>query len=223
MNNIPSGLKRPLQEAIEVRLWEIYLLRSRNNLSNYLSAYALTEPEAHPHPNRESARISFQFLLSDWDKTISETLMKNHIPYEIISTFKTDIYRQPTKKKVYVAEDDLNILFALNTMLEDAGYDVVLSHCGAPMLKANLPSTDVIILDNRMPDVDGIEVCQHLKNQPSTRHIPVIMISAFRNFGSQAVKAGVDEFLEKPFEMHELLRLVAKHTANSERNTLVTS
>jgi DNA-binding response OmpR family regulator len=125
------------------------------------------------------------------------------------------------KKKVYIAEDDLNILFALNTMLEDAGYDVLISHCGSPMLKTDLPSTDLFILDNRMPDVDGIDVCRHLKSQPSTKHVPVIMISAFRNFGSQAIRAGVDEFLEKPFDMGTLLRLVAKHTANTTNDNLV--
>jgi CheY-like chemotaxis protein len=211
MNNTPSGLQRPLFDAIEIRVWEIYLLRSRINLNTTLSAYALHR-KPYTGRNCESSKVAFRFLLSDWEKTISDLLTKNSIPFEKVSVYKADIDKTVEKKKVYVAEDDLNILFALNTLLEDAGYDVLMTHCGKPMLKRDLPSTDIFILDNRMPDIDGIEVCRHLKSQPLTKHIPIIMISAYRNFSLQARNAGVDDFLEKPFQMNDLLQLVAKHT-----------
>jgi CheY-like chemotaxis protein len=211
MQVIPSGLKRPLQDAVEIKVWEIYLLRSRINLNKTLSLYSLNKSEGKPD-HRESAKVSFCFLRYDWERTLSKLLADNSIPFEIVRTFKTDIYKQMEKKRVYIAEDDLNILFALNTMLENAGYDVLMSHCGAPMLKSNLPSADIFILDNRMPDVNGMDVCRHLKSQPETKHIPVIMISALHNAGSLALKAGVDDFLEKPFQMRDLLDLVAKHT-----------
>jgi CheY-like chemotaxis protein len=213
MNNTPSGLKRPPLDAIEIRVWEIYLLRSRINLNTTLSAYALHRKQ-YTGRNSESSKVAFRFLLSDWEKTISDLLVKNSIPFEKVSLCKADVEKTVQRKKVYVAEDDLNILFALNTLLEDAGYDVLLSHCGKPMLKRDLPSTDLFILDNRMPDIDGIEVCSHLKSQPLTKHIPVIMISAYRNFSLQARNAGVDDFLEKPFQMNDLLQLVAKHTSS---------
>jgi CheY-like chemotaxis protein len=211
MNTIPSGIKRPQQDAIQIKLWEIYLLRSRINLDRILSVYSI-DRTVLKSSNRESARISFSFLVYDWERTIQKILADNSIPYEVVSTYKTDIYKQMEKKKVYIAEDDLNTLFAINIMLEDAGYDVLMSHCGEPMLKEKLPTTDIFILDNQMPDVNGLDVCRHLKTQPETRHIPVIMISALHNIGSAALKAGVDDFLEKPFQMHDLLKLVAKHT-----------
>jgi two-component system phosphate regulon response regulator PhoB len=213
MNSTPSGLKQPLF-VIEVRIWEIYLLRSRINLNGTLSSFAL-DRKHHSGKNDEYSKVSFSFLLSDWEKTICALLTKNNIPFEQVSVYKTDIHRAVERKKVYVAEDDLNILFALNTMLEDAGYDVLMSHCGKPMLRHDLPSTDIFILDNRMPDIDGIEICHHLKNQPFTKHIPVIMISALRNLSSEARNAGVDDFLEKPFHMSDLLQLVAKHTSDT--------
>jgi CheY-like chemotaxis protein len=211
MNTIPSGIKRPQQDAIQIKLWEIYLLRSRINLDRILSVYSIDRSELKSS-DRESARISFSFLMFDWERTIKKVLTDNSIPYDVVSTYKTDIYKQMEKKKVYIAEDDLNTLFAINTMLEDAGYDVLMSHCGEPMLKDKLPTTDIFIVDNQMPDVNGLDVCRHLKAQPETKHIPVIMISALHNIGTAALKAGVDDFLEKPFQMQDLLRLVAKHT-----------
>ena len=146
----------------------------------------------------------------DWGKTIQAMLSANGVPFEIVRTHKIDVVQHMMKKKIYV---DLDILFTLNHMLEGAGYDVLLSHCGNPMMERNIPATDLFILDKRMPDVDGVEVCRHLKAQPATKHIPVIMISAGRNFITQALKAGVDECLEKPFQMNDLLRLVSKYTA----------
>jgi CheY-like chemotaxis protein len=211
MKNASSIAGITTQEAVEVKFLETYLLHNRNILFSTLSAYAL---DKGPVPVKESAKgsIAFRFMKYDWERTIGAMLASQSIPFEMTRCFRTDVFQEMARKKVYVAEDDLNILFALDTMLEDAGYEVILSHCGAPMLEAYLPQTDLFILDNRMPDVNGIDVCRHLKRQATTQYTPVIMISAIRNFKAQAIKAGVDDFLEKPFHMQELLRLVSKHT-----------
>jgi CheY-like chemotaxis protein len=209
----PSGLKRSTQAALEVRLWDVYLLRSRNNLSGVLSGYSLDRGPLRENPD-DPQRVSFRFLFYDWDKSIKKLLCDSNIPFEIIASFQVDLLEQGAKKKIYIAEDDLNILFALNVMLENAGYDVTLSHCGAPMLQDNLPATDLFILDKRMPDIDGLDVCRHLRAQKTTRNIPIIMISAARNFSQQAKNAGVNDCLEKPFQMQDLLKAVARFTTN---------
>jgi CheY-like chemotaxis protein len=211
MKGLPSGLKQTLQEVVEIRLWEVYLLRSRNNLYTLLSDYSIDKGPIE-NSQRDNERVTFRVTLYDWERTIVRILTDNAIPFEIIGKSKINVFKHISKKKIYVAEDDLDILFALNTMLEDAGYDVLLSHCGNPMMQPNLPATDLFILDKRMPDIDGIALCQHLRTQPSTKNTPVIMISASRNFAEQAKRAGVNECLEKPFEMHQLLSLVAKYT-----------
>jgi CheY-like chemotaxis protein len=209
IDNTPSGLKRTSQEAVEIRLWDIYLMRNRNNLYHTLSKFALEITHLSPI---SVEKVTFRFLLGDWEKNILPVLTNQSIPFDIIRKLKVDVPQPAAKKKVYVAEDDLDILFALNTMLEDAGYDVLLSHCGSPVLQKNLPPTDLFILDKRMPDVDGIDVCKHLRAQPSTKNVPVIMISASRNLADQALKAGANDFVEKPFQMNYLLQLVAKYT-----------
>jgi CheY-like chemotaxis protein len=213
MDDIPSGSRRLNQQAIEIKLWEIYLLRNRNNLNRQLSTYSIDNGPYHNSPTNPE-QVIFRFMQYDWDKTVRSLLGDLKVPFELGCKFEIDVSSVPRKKTVYVAEDDLSILFALDTMLENAGYDVILSHCGSPMMENTLPTTDLFILDNLMPDINGIELCKHLKMQAETRHIPVIMISALRNFDGQARKAGADEFLEKPFQMHDLLKLVAKHTQN---------
>jgi CheY-like chemotaxis protein len=214
MNDKPSGLKRVLNDAVEVKFWEIYLLRNRNHLYSTVRKYSLDGGYVIAKA-KDSEQVTFRFMKYDWDTTIMQLVTDQYVPFEIVRVFKTDVCRDIRKKKVYIAEDDLNILFSLDVMLGEAGYDVMLSHCGSRVMENDLPGTDLFILDNRMPDVNGIDLCRHLKNQPATRHVPVIMISAFHNFKSQAAKAGADEFLEKPFSMEELLNLVSKYTQTS--------
>lgn len=208
----PSGLRSHTLEGIEIKLWEIYLLRNRTNVSQVLTSYSLNNGPIFDAVTG-SGRVSFRFTGYDWSKSVMQILHTNHIPYEVSGKFRINDGKDKRKKKVYIAEDDLNILFALNTMLEDAGYDVLLSHCGERMLASNLPATDVFILDKLMPGVDGIQVCKHLRKHPHTKDTPVIMISASRNSATEAYAAGVNDFLEKPFQMRKLLELVAKHTS----------
>lgn len=211
----PSSLRNHTSEGVVIRLWEIYLLRNRTNLGQVLTSYSLDNGPV-PDGGPGTGRISFRFTAYDWSRSLAQLLHTNHIPYEVTSKFLMNNGGDNRKKKVYIAEDDLNILFALNTMLEDAGYDVLLSHCGERMLESNLPATDVFILDKLMPGVDGIQVCKHLRKHAHTRNTPVIMISASRNSASEALAAGVNDFLEKPFHMKKLLELVAKHTSGEK-------
>ena len=157
-------------------------------------------------------RLCYRFLKYDWEKSLRDMLLSNRVPFDIVRHSRVDVFKEISRKKVYVAEDDLNTLFALNTMLEDAGYDVIISHSGYPLLENQLPATDLFILDKRMPDIDGIDLCEHLRAQPATRDTPIVMISASRNFAATALKAGVNDCLEKPFDMKQLLGLVSKHT-----------
>lgn len=117
-------------------------------------------------------------------------------------------------KKILVVDDDPDILDALQFMLEDAGYEVTTTEKGD--YAENLRDTngglpDVIILDVLLSGKDGRLICQRLKGQEETRHIPIIMISAHPN-ARQSVKAvGADDFVAKPFDMDELLAKIAKY------------
>jgi CheY-like chemotaxis protein len=117
------------------------------------------------------------------------------------------------KKRILIAEDDLDILFTLNMMLENAGYEVELSANGTYIIEGNYHYPDLFLLDKRIPDMDGLEVCRQLRIKPECKDIPIIIISASPKFGPQALNAGANDFLEKPFQMKDLLQMVGKYTS----------
>lgn len=211
LDDKPSGLKTTQMDGIEIRLWETYLFRSRKNISNILASYSFDNGPFIHHGSGMS-RVSFRFSLYDWRKTLIHIFSSDHIPFEVAGTFSADFKVQPRKKKVCIAEPDLNTLFALNTVLEDAGYDVWLSHCNLPMMESFLPATDVFVLDDIAPGIDAIEICRHLRKQTLTRDVPVIVMSEGKNGKHHAMDAGATDCLLKPFNMRELVTLVEKHT-----------
>lgn len=117
-------------------------------------------------------------------------------------------------KKILVVDDDPDILDALKFALEDAGYAVTTTEKGE--YAENLRDTngglpDVIILDVLLSGKDGRLICQKLKSQDDTKHIPVIMISAHLNAKYSVQLVGADDFLAKPFDIDELLEKVARY------------
>jgi len=116
------------------------------------------------------------------------------------------------KKKILIVEDDPDILFTIRLMLEADDYEVAAYESGKKMVDGNYECPDLFILDKRMPDIDGLDLCRALRKKDESKNIPVIIISASPRFGAQALQAGATDFLEKPFEMKTLLRMVQKYT-----------
>jgi DNA-binding response OmpR family regulator len=116
-----------------------------------------------------------------------------------------------TQKKVMIADDDLGILDAVQAMLEFGGYEVSSTSDGATVLdmKSGLP--DLLLLDIWMAGTDGRDVCKALKQQQLSKLMPIIMISASTELEKSAKDAGADDFLEKPFDMDELLSKIDFH------------
>ncbi|HLX40864.1 MAG TPA: response regulator [Ktedonobacteraceae bacterium] len=117
-------------------------------------------------------------------------------------------------KKILVVDDDPDILDALKFGLEDAGYDVATTEKGE--YAENLRDTngglpDVIILDVLLSGKDGRLICKKLKSQDTTKHIPIIMISAHPNARQSVQLVGADDFLAKPFDLDELFEMVARY------------
>lgn len=114
------------------------------------------------------------------------------------------------KKRIFVADDDPAIVDALQFMLEEAGYNVDTTVDGETIGKMFEDEPDLLLLDIWMSGQDGRDICKALKAQDSTRHIPIIMISANKDTEKFAKEAGADDFLSKPFEMDDLLGKVKK-------------
>jgi DNA-binding response OmpR family regulator len=117
-------------------------------------------------------------------------------------------------KKILVVDDDPDILDALQFTLEDAGYEVTTTEKGE--YAENLHDTngglpDVVLLDVLLSGKDGRIICQKLKSQEETKHIPIIMMSAHPNAKHSITAVGADDFMAKPFDVDELLAKVAKY------------
>jgi DNA-binding response OmpR family regulator len=114
-------------------------------------------------------------------------------------------------KKILIAEDDPDILFILDMILNDAGYKVEPLPEGSSIVEERKDWPDLFILDKEMPVIDGLALCKYLKLQKETKDIPIIMISAYHKLRKKAREAGVDDFIEKPFELKNLLRTIEKY------------
>jgi DNA-binding response OmpR family regulator len=109
------------------------------------------------------------------------------------------------KEKVLVVDDEWEIRDVLSNFLTEKGYEVILASNGEEAIElAEKENPHVILLDVKMPGIDGIETCSRLKEGEKTRSIPVIMITAFGDREIEAYLEGADDFIVKPFNMVEI-------------------
>jgi len=125
---------------------------------------------------------------------------------------------KPVHSVVYV-EDDPEMIDLVELILNQRGYAVKGAHGGRKGLdlaRQELP--DLILLDLMMPDIDGWEVYQTLKNSPDTARIPVIVITARAQNIDKVLGlhiAKVDDYICKPFHPDELLASIDKVLAKN--------
>jgi len=115
-----------------------------------------------------------------------------------------------------VVDDDLPARQTLDALLTGEGYAVRCAANGRMALMfAGEDPPELILLDIRMPDMDGFEVCRHLKEDPRTGSIPVIFISALEDVADKVkgLAAGGVDYVTKPFQSEELLARVETHLA----------
>src|SRR5436309_10256462 len=114
-------------------------------------------------------------------------------------------------KTILVADDESHILHVVSMKLRNAGYNVVTAHDGQEALEAALADPpDLIITDYHMPQLSGLELCQRLKQQPTTSHIPAIMLTArgYHLEPRDTQESGILRMLSKPFSPRHLLATV---------------
>lgn len=122
--------------------------------------------------------------------------------------------RDGAEANVVIVDDNPNNLRLLGGILEDAGFKVRPAPNGEMALRSiGVQPPELILLDIRMPDMDGYEVCTRLKADEQTRDIPVIFISALQEAEDKtaAFKAGGVDYITKPFNIEEVLARVRTH------------
>ena len=211
-----SGSHELLQTAVEVEIWEGYLV-NKSDAGKTLCTYSLDNGPMNEGPD---GNLLFRFTGYDWDRHLRQYLASNNIHYSMVRELSVDPLQQLLKKKIYLVEGDPDFLVALNMILQDAGYHVKVSSIGQPVMDGHYSSIDLFILDRQIPDVNGLDICRHLRSQFTTRDVPVIMISAHPKNGNEALNAGANDYLEKPFEIHYFLNIVSKYTRLNSKNTM---
>jgi len=114
-------------------------------------------------------------------------------------------------KKVLIADDNLTNVELLEAYLSDTDCEIAVATDGHETLeKVAETQPDLILLDIMMPKLSGFEVCRKIKQDPATKHIMILMVTALNELGDieRAVSAGCDDFLSKPINKLELLKRV---------------
>jgi signal transduction histidine kinase/ligand-binding sensor domain-containing protein/DNA-binding response OmpR family regulator len=149
--------------------------------------------------------------------TVSESIQSQNIPNEPILIVNKQIDElDPTKVIILYVDDNLELLENIRNYLSDT-YNVIIAPNGKVGVElANQYQPDVIISDIVMPLMDGFELCNVLKTDLNTSHIPIILLTARADSGSQlkGIETGADSFIPKPFNI-KLLSLTIKNLIES--------
>jgi CheY-like chemotaxis protein len=129
---------------------------------------------------------------------------------------------------ILVVDDNRENLELLEAYLEDIKCRTISAYDGPEALEIiKNEKPDLILLDIMMPKMSGFEVCRRVKNDSSTAHIPIIMVTALNEFGDmqRAVDCGTDDFVSKPVNKLEMLTRVKtmlklKHLTDKLERTL---
>lgn len=134
----------------------------------------------------------------------------------------TTLPNKTLKSNILVVDDSAENLRILSSMLTEEGFAVRCARSGL-MALTTLQNTraDLILLDIKMPQMSGYEVCEHLKADPVTREIPVIFISALDEAMDKvrAFQLGGVDYITKPFELPEVLARIENQITISRLRT----
>jgi len=127
-------------------------------------------------------------------------------------------------KKIMMVDDEASIRELVKFNLEKAGYTVESSDDGLKALrKIMVEPPDLLILDLMLPGMDGLEICQHLRQHDKTRMLPIIMLTAKVEEIDRVLglELGADDYLTKPFSPRELVARVKSLLRRSQGNTVL--
>ena len=126
------------------------------------------------------------------------------------------------KQRVLLVEDEAHVLKVTKVRLEHEGYEVLEALDGERALEQARTALPIhlIVLDIRLPGLDGYEVCRQLKAVPATSRIPILLFTASEAHAvhliDHCIEAGADDWIKKPFRTPELMEKVHRLMADEE-------
>ena len=124
----------------------------------------------------------------------------------------------PQPKKILVVDDDPYILMSLEFLMQKNGFDVMVARNGNEALEyLNKQVPHLVLLDIMMPDVDGYEICRHIKNTPNLLDTIVVFLSAKTKEADiqKGYDAGAALYVKKPFSTRDLMKQIKDLLSNN--------
>ena len=112
--------------------------------------------------------------------------------------------------RILVIEDNPDIKEILGYILKDDGHEVISCTDGTSLDSLDTIKPDIILMDDILSGVRGSEFCRRLKNDDTTKNIPVILISAMPNLPDTAKNCMADAYIEKPFNIDHLIQVIQR-------------
>ena len=119
-----------------------------------------------------------------------------------------------TKKKILIVEDNLDLTYILLRLVEYAGHDSILAVNGKEAVEmADSQMPDLILMDIMMPEMNGFEATRLIRENPKTRSIPIIAVTAMSSAKDreECLKCGCSDYMSKPFTPSQLAATIEKH------------
>ena len=151
-------------------------------------------------------RLFHQFCVNIFSIWVDILERRNRRILEMQSALIVPSARRQDRPKVLIVDDEHSIRDALGDILEDT-YAVLKATSGEEAIRVTFAEhPDILLLDLRMPGIDGYQVCQRLKGDPTTSHIPILVVTALAET-TDKVKGllhGADDYLIKPVDAEDL-------------------
>lgn len=116
--------------------------------------------------------------------------------------------------KILIADDDVEVLYTLERLLEREGYDVIKATSAVEVLaRIETDVPDLFLIDIVLPGINGVELCRTLRADTNTQAVPIIFLTGQHSSHgvADALDAGGDDYVRKPFVMRELMARIRAH------------
>lgn len=136
-----------------------------------------------------------------------ECFIRTRVPLPVCVWIKPILMR----RKILVVEDDPDQLEAIRGNLKSAGFAIGTAANGVDaLIKTRSLLPDLIVLDLMLPQLNGLDICKTLRENPATAFIPVIMLTGMHSHLTRLAgfEAGINDFLTKPYHPEELISKV---------------
>jgi len=158
-------------------------------------------------------RLFQQFSVNLFKVSIEVLKHRNRQIAEIQNRLLTDRASYLKRRfKLLIVEDEPDIRDALAQFFGDR-YDIAMAQDGLEAVARALSERpDLILLDLRLPKLDGFRVCERIKGHPETHHVPIVMVTALIETPDKVrgIKYGADEYLNKPVDLQVLANVVSR-------------